>query len=387
MMRFHHPSALSGGNTGTVMKTARLDYPLPESLIATHPVEPRDACRLLVCWRSQPGRIEHRRFRDLPDYLGESDTLVFNTTSVLPARLRGRRTDSGGSVGGLFLAEREPGLWRVMLRSNGKLRAGHRIALLDRGDEACFEIELVEREHEGWLIRLDAGGLTDPVTILDRVGGIPLPPYIDRARLEAGGGAEQAEDRAWYQTVYADPAQARSVAAPTAGLHFTDELLEAIASKGTTKADLLLHVGAGTFKPIEVDDLSAHTMHEEFYDIPAEAARSFQSTRERGGRLVMVGTTAVRSAENLRDDNLDEASRQGLRGSTDLFITPGYCFRWTDALITNFHLPRSTLLALVGAMLETEGEDGLDRLLEIYRVAVEERYRFFSYGDAMLVLP
>jgi S-adenosylmethionine:tRNA ribosyltransferase-isomerase len=369
------------------MKTARLDYPLPESLIATHPVEPRDACRLLVCWRSQPGRIEHRRFSDLPDYLGDSDTLVFNTTSVLPARIRGRRTDSSGAVGGLFLAEREPGLWRVMLRSNGKLRAGQRIALLDQEDRPCYAIELIEREQEGWLVWVDAAGVTDPVEILDRVGGIPLPPYIDRARLETGAGVEQAEDRAWYQTVYADPTQARSVAAPTAGLHFTEELLGAIARKGTARADLLLHVGAGTFKPIEAEDLSGHTMHEEFYEIPSEAARSFLATRERGGRLVMVGTTAVRSAENLTDQTLDQATQEGLRGSTDLFITPGYRFRWTDALVTNFHLPRSTLLALVGALLETGAADGLDRLLEIYRIAIEEKYRFFSYGDAMLVLP
>ncbi len=369
------------------MKTARLDYPLPESLIATHPVEPRDACRLLVCWRSQPGRIEHRTFRDLPEYLSPTDTLVFNTTSVLPARLRGRRTDSGGVVGGLFLAEQKPGVWQVMLRSNGKLRSGQRIALLDKGNLARCEIELIERDSEGWLVRVHSKGDTDPVRILTVVGGIPLPPYIDRARSAEGRQQDPAEDRAWYQTVYADPAQARSVAAPTAGLHFTTELLDSLARKGTGRADLLLHVGAGTFKPIEAEDLSAHTMHEEFFEIPAEAARSFTATRERGGRLVMVGTTAVRSAENLSDEKIDRATRDGLRGATDLFITPGYRFRWTDALVTNFHLPRSTLLALVGAMLETGAGDGLDRLLEIYRVAIEEKYRFFSYGDAMLVLP
>jgi len=369
------------------MKTSRLDYPLPEDLIATHPVEPRDSCRLLVCWRSQPGRIEHRRFRDLPEYLTPEDTLVFNTTSVLPARLRGVRTDSGGSVGGLFLAEREPGVWQVMLRSNGKLRAGQRIALFDQENAARCVIELLERHREGWLVRVDADGLTSPVEILNMVGGIPLPPYIDRARTEAGTDQEQADDRGWYQTVYADPEQARSVAAPTAGLHFTESLLEDLSRLGCGRADLLLHVGAGTFKPIDVDDLSAHTMHEEFFEIPAAAAGSFTAARERGGRLVMVGTTAVRSAENLTEQNLDRALREGLRGSTDLFITPGYRFRWTDALITNFHLPRSTLLALVGAKLHSESVDGLDRLLEIYRIAIEERYRFFSYGDAMLVLP
>jgi S-adenosylmethionine:tRNA ribosyltransferase-isomerase len=369
------------------MKTSRLDYLLPNDLIATHPVEPRDSCRLLVCWRSQPGRIEHRRFRDLPEYLAPEDTLVFNTTSVLPARLRGVRTDSGGSVGGLFLAEREPGVWQVMLRSNGKLRAEQRIALFDQENSPRCTIELIERDREGWLVRVDADGLTSPVEILDMVGGVPLPPYIDRARSEAGSGPEPAEDRAWYQTVYADPAQARSVAAPTAGLHFTESLLEDLSRLGCGRADLLLHVGAGTFKPIDVDDLSTHTMHEEFFEIPAAAAGSFVAASERGGRLVMVGTTAVRSAENLSEQNLERAMQEGLRGSTDLFITPGYRFRWTDALVTNFHLPRSTLLALVGAILESETVDGLDRLLEIYRIAIEERYRFFSYGDAMLVLP
>ncbi|MFI4855616.1 MAG: tRNA preQ1(34) S-adenosylmethionine ribosyltransferase-isomerase QueA [Phycisphaerales bacterium JB065] len=367
------------------MKTSRLDYPLPADLIATEPVSARDACRLLVCWRSQPGRVEHRRFRDLPEYLKGGDTLVFNTTSVLRARLVGVRTDSGGKVGGLFLGEREPGVWQVMLRSNGKLRSGQRVALLDPAGVARAELELLERAPEGWLVRVDGGG--GPVDVLDRVGRVPLPPYIDRARVESGGGVEREEDRAWYQTVYADPEKAASVAAPTAGLHFTEELLERVSGIGVSRADLVLHVGAGTFKPIEVEDLSEHVMHEEFYEVPKGAAAELVATKQRGGRCIMVGTTAVRSAENLTGDLLEEALERGLSGATDLFITPGYGFRWVDGLVTNFHLPRSTLLALVGSLLETGSGDGLERLLEIYREAIAERYRFFSYGDAMLILP
>lgn len=367
------------------MKTTRLDYPLSEELIATEPVSPRDACRLLVCWRSQPGRIEHRHFRDLPEYVDAKDTLVFNTTSVLRARLVGRRTDTEGKVGGLFLGEHGPGVWQVMLRSNGKLRSGQRIALLDRAGDPDATIELLERADEGWLVRIDGGA--GPVEVLERVGRVPLPPYIDRARADSGDGVEREEDAAWYQTVYADPSKAASVAAPTAGLHFTDELLGRLGDAGVSRAELVLHVGAGTFKPIDTDDLTEHRMHEEFYEIPASAAQELAATRRRGGRCLMVGTTAVRSAENLTDDRLEVGMASGLRGATDLFITPGYRFRWVDGLITNFHLPRSTLLALVGALLETEGVDGLDRLLGVYREAIEQRYRFFSYGDAMLILP
>lgn len=367
------------------MKTARLDYPLPEDLIATRPVEPRDSCRLLVCSRSDPDLLEHRTFRDLPDYLAAGDTLVFNTTSVLPARLVGRRLDSGGAIGGLFLGEREDGLWQTMLKSNGKLRAGIRIGLLDRDDAEGAVIELVERAEEGWLVRVESGA--SPVEVLGRVGRVPLPPYIDRARQTGGEGIEQEADERWYQTVYADPSKSSSVAAPTAGLHFTTELLETLASKGIDRADVVLHVGAGTFKPIDADDLTNHTMHEEFFEIPAAAARGLASTRERGGRRIMVGTTAVRSAENLTPTVLAEAMDAGLTGATDLFITPGYEFRQTDGLVTNFHLPRSTLLAMVGALFETHGRDGIERLLAIYREAIDRRYRFFSYGDAMLILP
>jgi S-adenosylmethionine:tRNA ribosyltransferase-isomerase len=367
------------------MKTARLDYPLPEHLIATRPVEPRDSCRLLVCSRTDPGLLEHRTFRDLPEYLARGDTLVFNTTSVLPARLVGRRLDSGGAIGGLFLGERENGLWQVMLKSNGRLRAGIRIGLLDRSGAEGAVIELVERADEGWLVRVESGA--SPVEVLGRVGRVPLPPYIDRARQTGGEGVEQEADERWYQTVYADPSKASSVAAPTAGLHFTTELLETLATKGVERADVVLHVGAGTFKPIDSDDLTNHTMHEEFFEIPSAAARRLATTRDRGGRRIMVGTTAVRSSENLTPAIIERAIEEGLTGATDLFITPGYEFAQTDGLITNFHLPRSTLLALVGALLEAEGRDGVERLLAIYREAIESRYRFFSYGDAMLILP
>ena len=329
--------------------------------------------------------LEHRAFRDLPEYLQPSDTLVFNTTSVLPARLVGRRLDSGGAIGGLFLGERERGCWQVMLRSNGKLRAGIRIGLLDQAGAERAVIELLERADEGWLVALD--GEASPVDVLGSVGRVPLPPYIDRARQTGGVGIENEADELWYQTVYADPSKSASVAAPTAGLHFTTELLDTLSSRGIGRADVVLHVGAGTFKPIDTDDLSNHAMHEEFFEIPAETAAGLASTRENGGRRIMVGTTAVRSSENLTPEVADAAQEQGLTGATDLFITPGYDFVQTDGLITNFHLPRSTLLALVGALLEADGRDGIDRLLAIYAEAIERGYRFFSYGDAMLILP
>lgn len=369
------------------MKTARLDYPLPHELIATAPVEPRDACRLLVCSASDPNLVEHRLFRDLPDYLAPGDTLVFNTTSVLPARLSGYRTDSQGKVGGLFLGEVAQGLWQVMLRSNGKLRAGQRIALTDPSGIVRREIELIERAEEGWLVRLASAGPLSPVEVLRDIGGVPLPPYIDRARIDSGQDQLSPQDALWYQTVYADPSKAASIAAPTAGLHFTPDLLDRLAAMGVRRTDLVLHVGAGTFKPIEVEDLSQHQMHREFFEIPAAAAVALDQSRTQARRSIMVGTTAVRSAENLTTDTLPAAMKNGLSGSTDLFITPGYRFKWTDGLITNFHLPRSSLLALVGALFERDGHDGIARLLEIYRQAVQERYRFFSYGDAMLILP
>ncbi len=348
------------------MRTDELDYPLPESLIATRPAEPRDSARLLV---HHVGRneTEHRRVSDLPAYLEPNDVLVFNASRVVPARLIGARVDSGGRVEGLYLDALPDRGWRCMLKSNGRLRTGVRIELVGPRGGATTVIELIERDGAGWIVRADDPG--DAATILERVGHTPLPPYILRARAEA---VDDATDRAWYQTVYATAA-ARSVAAPTAGLHFTPTLLDAIDAAGATRTEVILHVGAGTFKPVTADDLRDHDMHSEQYEVPDGALDALEAAVAAGGRRIAVGTTTVRA--------LESATRGGGVRATDLLIEPGYVFRRVDALMTNFHLPRSTLLALVAALT------GLDRLKAIYAEAVDRGYRFYSYGDAMLVLP
>jgi S-adenosylmethionine:tRNA ribosyltransferase-isomerase len=367
------------------LKTDELDYALPPELIATKPSEPRDAARMLVMSRSMP-EIMHRSVRDLPEYLNAGDSLILNDTAVVPARFVGQHADTGGRIEGLFLAERSPREWQVMLRSGRPLRAGQRLVLFDRDDQpSSVGLELLAPLDDTWLVSpvgvsMDEG----TASALARVGRTPLPPYILKAR--GSVLVDDELDRHWYQTAFADPSRQQSVAAPTAGLHFTPELLARIESRGVRIARVTLHVGPGTFKPVTVDDLSRHIMHAEQFEISATALEVIQSAH--GGqlrpgrpssRLIAVGTTVVRAIESLPDDL--GAIDGGVRGETNLMIAPPYRFRRVDGMLTNFHLPRSTLLALVAAMV------GLDRIKAVYREAIELRYRFYSYGDAMLILP
>jgi len=346
------------------IKTRTLQYDLPPELIAQQPVEPRDASRLLVLDR-RSGAIEHRVFRDLPGYLRAGDGLVLNTTRVLPARFAARRA-TGGRIEGLFLAESGPGRWRVLLRGVGRTRADEPLLL-----EGGWTMRVVARGERG-----ECDVAVEPpdgaASILEQIGDAPLPPYIRRAweQLEPMRRA----DLARYQTIYASVPGA--VAAPTAGMHFTAELVDAVRAAGVGMAEVVLHVGLGTFQPVEVEDLGDHKMHREWYALPAAAADRLNTTRERSGRIVAVGTTSVRVLESCGDmEHLGARS-----GWTDLLIYPPYSFAWTDVLLTNFHLPGSTLLALVCAFA------GYEQMMAAYAEAVRERYRFYSYGDAMLIV-
>ncbi len=344
------------------MRRDELQYELPPELIAQHPVEPRDAARLLVLDRAT-GRITHRRFRDLGEYLAPGDRLVLNDTRVLPARFFCRRA-TGGRVEALFLHE-SAGVWNVLLKHTRRLRSGERLTC--EGDPTGFV--LIERGPRGaWRVRPDPP--VSPADLLARVGHTPLPPYIRH-------GQDLPEDTERYQTVYA--ARPGAVAAPTAGLHFTPELLARLAGQGVRRVDVTLHVGAGTFLPIEVDDLAAHQMHAEWYEVLPAALTDLRAARVGGGRIVAVGTTSVRVLESLPDAALTAAG-DAVRGWTDIFIYPPYRFRHVDRLVTNFHLPGSTLLALVMAFA------GREAIRAAYAEAVREQYRFYSYGDAMLIL-
>jgi len=372
-----------------MMRTSDLDYDLPDHLIAVRPVEPRDACRLMVVSRTDRSRIEHLTFRDLPSVLGRGDVVVTNTTRVVPARIRGTRADTGAKVEGLFLAESSAGMWSVLLKANTRLREGHRVVLHGPdGEPSGIHLDLIGRDGDGWAVRADSepGGLGSgetASTILERVGSTPVPPYILGARRDAGDRTPDALDRAWYQTVYADRDRSGSVAAPTAGLHFTPELLGKLDAMGVARTGVTLDVGMGTFKPIEVERVEDHPIHAEKFSVPARAIEAMERARAAGGRVVAVGTTSVRAIETVPSPAPDGIQREGMSGSTSVFIQPGYRFGWTDALITNFHLPRSTLLAMVGAFLD----GGVDRVLEVYRIAIDRGYRFYSYGDAMVILP
>ena len=348
-----------------------LRYELPDELIARTPVEPRDQARLLVYHRSD-GSIDHRRVADLPDYLHSGDLLCTNNSAVVPARITGHRVDTAGRIEGLVLhSSSSP--WTCMLRSNGKLRAGLEIELCGP-DGTCGRIRLLGRDGARWV--------AEPLDGLEiaKIGHTPLPPYILRARASDGTEHDDEIDRRLYQTVYQDPNASGSVAAPTAGLHFTDTLLEHIRTMGVEQAMVTLHVGAGTFAPITTDRVVDHPMHEEAWTVPPSTVASLRARRSDGdgGRIVAVGTTTVRVLESLPD--LDQAGQEPLSGRTDLLIVPGWDFTLTDAMMTNFHLPESTLLALVGAFT------GMEELKMIYRRAVESGYRFYSYGDAMLIL-
>ncbi|HET7036657.1 MAG TPA: tRNA preQ1(34) S-adenosylmethionine ribosyltransferase-isomerase QueA [Thermomicrobiaceae bacterium] len=335
------------------------DYELPEELIAQTPVEPRDASRLLVLDRAS-GQIEHRVFGEIGDYLAPGDLLVVNDTRVLPARLHGHRP-SGGEVEILLLARRAPGLWEALVRPGRRLRPGAEVVLA-ASDGSRSESAVIEaREPEGLaLVRLPAAVEED----LPAFGEMPLPPYIH----------QRLADPERYQTVYAE--HRGSAAAPTAGLHFTPELLANLQRHGVELARLTLHVGIGTFRPVKVEDARRHEMHAEWFHVPPETLAAIRRTKLSGGRVVAVGTTSCRTLESL---DLAAPVEQAQSGWTGLFITPGHRFQVVDELITNFHLPRSTLLLLVSALA------GRETILAAYREAVRLRYRFYSLGDAMLI--
>jgi S-adenosylmethionine:tRNA ribosyltransferase-isomerase len=359
------------------MKTSDLDFDLPADRIATEPAEPRDSARLLVVRRGL-GVLEHRTFRDLPDIDGavrEGDLMVFNETMVLPARFAGTRAATGGGVTGLYLASPAPGHWRVMLEAGGKLQVGETVALAD-----AATLTLLEKHDRGiWLAKLDAADSTE--SLLTAIGHTPLPPYILKQRKAMHEPVDRPTDATRYNTVYAK--QPGSVAAPTAGLHFTDALLQRLDAAGVRRATVTLHVGLGTFAPVRSDTLESHEIHREHIHIPAATMQAIRATRDAGGRVIPVGTTTVRALESLPMDWRDLATAgRDFTADTSLYILPGFEFRFTDALVTNFHLPQSTLLALVASLPGMT----LPRLLDVYRQAIDHRYRFYSFGDAMLIL-
>lgn len=365
-----------------MLRTADLDYSLPEELIATAPAPERDAARLMVVWRSEPPRIEHAHVRDLTRFVPPRALMVFNTTRVLPARFLGRKAGLEGRVEGLYLSNEGPGRWIVLLKGR-RLRAGTVIEVEQAGEPAGVRLSLLA-PHAGepgaWVVSVEPMGI-ESLALLERIGLPPLPPYILKERRRRHESIETPDDRERYQTAYAG-SSAGSVAAPTAGLHFTPQLLEALAARGTRRTEVLLHVGTGTFRPVETEHVEEHPMHEEWCSMSPAAAEAVTSCRASGDPVVAIGTTSARTLESYAA----MAATPGFPPaslSTRLLITPGYSWRWTDALFTNFHLPRSTLLALVAAMLP----EGVPRVLSLYRTAIERRYRFFSYGDAMLILP
>lgn len=349
------------------LKVADFDYPLDKSLIAQDPLERRDRSRLMVMSR-RDAAISHHLFAELPRLLRAGDLLVLNDTRVIPARFHCRRP-SGGRIEGLFCREEAAGRWEVLLKGATRCRDGERLAL-----ERIEGVELVltgDLGHGRWTVSVNPP--RQAVEVLNRAGMTPLPPYIR-------GGREHAGDRERYQTVYA--AAPGAVAAPTAGLHFTPALLEELSAHGIGQAYLTLHVGLGTFNPVKAEELAAHKMHAEWYDLPAATAEALNSARAKGGRIVAVGTTTLRVLETAAaTGDLFAAGK----GWTDIFIYHPYCFRAVDALVTNFHLPRSTLLMLVAAFCSPGDENGLPAILRAYAAAAERRYRFFSYGDAMLI--
>lgn len=341
------------------MKTSDFDYELPPELIAQTPVEPRDSSRLLV-WHRDSKTMEHRHFRDILEYLREGDALVINETRVIPARLLGVKEDTGVPVEVLLLRRYNQTDWEALVRPGRRLKPG---TFCTFGD-GLLRCEILDNVQEigGRVVRFHYEGVFEE--LLDRLGEMPLPPYIH----------EKLEDRTRYQTVYAKADG--SAAAPTAGLHFTPALLEAVKAKGVTVVPVLLHVGLGTFRPVQVEDVESHQMHSEYYQVSQEAADTLNAIRAKGGRLICVGTTSVRTIETVATpDGLIHAGS----GDTAIFIKPGVQIKAVDGLITNFHLPQSTLLMLVSTFM------GQEEALSVYRTAVEEKYRFFSFGDAMFI--
>lgn len=344
------------------MRTDDFDYDLPSGLIAQHPAEPRDSCRLMVIERSS-GLIEHRGFRDVLDYLERGDVLVVNETRVLPARLRGAKDETGGAVEVLLLRQTYGDTWECLVKPGRRLKPGTRITF-GEDDLSGLVVDVLE-ESGARLIQFHPASGSFLETV-HRIGEVPLPPYI----------TEPLDDPSEYQTVYA--AEEHSVAAPTAGLHFTTELLEAIREAGVHVVTVELDVGLDTFRPVSVDDPLDHHIHTEHYLVPARAAQAVNDARARGSKVVAVGTTSVRALESAFNEGtgLVEAAE----GLTDLFVLPGFSFGVVDALITNFHVPRSTLMMMVSAFA------GRDLIMRAYELAKVEHYRFLSFGDAMLIL-
>ena len=340
------------------MKTADFDYELPQELIAQDPLEQRDSSRLLILDK-KTGERTHRIFHDIIDYLHEGDCLVINNTKVIPARLIGEREGTGGKVEVLLLKRKTDNVWETLVKPGKKARPGMRLSF----GGGLLHAEVQEVVDEGnRLIRFEYEGIFEE--ILDQLGQMPLPPYI----------THQLKDKNRYQTVYAK--YEGSAAAPTAGLHFTEELLQQIQEKGVKIARVTLHVGLGTFRPVKVDDVTQHHMHTEFYHVSQEAADIINETKKQGGRVICVGTTSCRTIESAADG---QGVVQATEGDTDIFIYPGYQFKVLDCLITNFHLPESTLLMLVSALA------GKENIMAAYKEAVEMKDRFFSFGDAMFM--
>lgn len=334
-------------------------YDLPEELIAQEPIKDRDMSRLLVLHK-KTGEIEHRIFKNILEYLHKGDCLVLNNTRVIPARLFGVKKESGGNIEFLLLVRKEKDLWEVILRPGKKAKVGSKF-VFGNGELEAEILDILDGGNR--LVRFYYKGVFEEV--LDRLGNIPLPPYIKK----------KLEDKERYQTVYSK--YEGSAAAPTAGLHFTKGLLQEVANLGVNIAFVTLHVGLGTFRPVKVEKIEQHSMHSEYYELNEENCRIINSTRESGGRIICVGTTSTRTLESVmkKKGRIEPDS-----GWTDIFIYPGYKFLITDALITNFHLPESTLLMLVSALA------GRKNIMAAYSEAVAKKYRFFSFGDAMMII-
>jgi len=336
------------------MKLSDFDYHLPKELIAKYPAQPRDSCRLMVLDRKDK-TIEHRIFRDVIDYLKPGDTLVLNNTKVIPARLIGKKEKTNANIEVFLLRPIEDNIWEALIKNVRRLKKNQKIIISDD-----FYVEFLSKDDEKAIVKIHS---KDIKSDLEKYGHVPLPPYIERE--------DEEKDKDYYQTVFAE--KEGSVASPTAGLHFTKELLEKIKEKGVNIAYITLHVGLGTFKPVKTEDITKHKMHEEYFTIPKETLEMIKKTKENKKSVVAVGTTVVRALETYGKFGKTE-------GFTDIFIYPPYEFKIVDKLITNFHLPKSTLLMLVSAFADR------DFILKAYNEAVKERYRFFSYGDAMLIV-
>lgn len=340
------------------MKSSDFNFYLPEELIAQHPLEQRDSSKLMILDK-KTGDITHSSFHNIINYLNKGDTLVLNNTRVMPARLIGEKSESGGKIEFLLLKRIEGDKWECLAKPGKKAKIGQKFTF-GEGKLTCEVIDIVEEGNR--IIEFSYDGIFEQV--LDELGDMPLPPYI----------TEKLEDKERYQTVYSK--EKGSAAAPTAGLHFTKELLSEIKEKGINIAYLTLHVGLGTFRPVKVEDVNDHVMHSEFYQLDEENAKLINDTKKNGKKVVTVGTTSTRTLETIADEN---GTVKAQNGWTDIFIYPGYKFKIVDQLITNFHLPESTLIMLVSALA------GKENVMKAYNTAVEQKYRFFSFGDSMFI--